>query len=257
MRSKRPIIRQCKNLAKQHVDNPDEPAAPDGASGFAEWTQIAFILLHAELDKDFRETEAWFNDSRAIREELNIDKSPDHTTLCRWEQQVDMRELRSLLRRSAEQAGWSGTAAIDASGFQRDQTSYHYRNRAGFSFHKLKTTILVDTESLAIKDVHFTTKRKWDGHRLAGLSAQRRRPARVPCRCELFVVRSQRGVSHWRDTTANQTQEHNALKKAHNARMDEDLYHQRTLSETAFSLLKDDGEVTLSGWHGQFRELTP
>ncbi|ELY69199.1 transposase (ISH1), partial [Natrinema pellirubrum DSM 15624] len=56
MRSKRPIIRQCKNLAKQHVDNPDEPAAPDGASGFAEWTQIAFILLHAELDKDFRET---------------------------------------------------------------------------------------------------------------------------------------------------------------------------------------------------------
>jgi len=205
-------------------------------------TQIAFILLHAELDKDFRETEAWFNDSRAIREELNIDKSPDHTTLCRWEQQVDMRELRSLLRRSAEQAGWSGTAAIDASGFQRDQTSYHYRNRAGFSFHKLKTTILVDTESLAIKDVHFTTKRKWDGHRLAGLSAQRRRPARVPCRCELFVVRSQRGVSHWRDTTANQTQEHNALKKAHNARMDEDLYHQRTLSETAFSLLKDDGE---------------
>jgi len=28
--------------------------------------------------------------------------------------------------------------------------------------------------------------------------------------------------------------------------MDEDLYHQRTLSETAFSLLKDDGEVTLS-----------
>jgi len=107
--------------------------------------------LHAELDKNFRETEAWFNDSRAIREELNIDKSPDHTTLCRWEQQVDMRELRSLLRHSAEQAGWSGTAAIDASGFQRDQTSYHYRNRAGFSFHKLKTTILVDTESLAIK----------------------------------------------------------------------------------------------------------
>ena len=100
MRSKRPIIRQCKNLAKQHVDNPDEPAAPDGASGFAEWAQIAFILLHAELDKDFRETEAWFNDSRAIREELNIDKSPDHTTLCRWEQQVDMSELRSLLRRN-------------------------------------------------------------------------------------------------------------------------------------------------------------
>jgi len=61
--------------------------------------------LHAELDKNFRETEAWFNDSRAIREELNIDKSPDHTTLCRWEQQVDMRELRSLLRHKPQDAG--------------------------------------------------------------------------------------------------------------------------------------------------------
>jgi len=40
--------------------------------------------------------------------------------------------------------------------------------------------------------------------------------------------------------------------------MDEDLYHQRTLSETAFSLLKDDGEKLRSrSWHGQFRELTP
>jgi len=50
MRSKLPTVRQCKNLAKQHVDDPDEPAAPDGASGFAE-AQIALILLHAELDK--------------------------------------------------------------------------------------------------------------------------------------------------------------------------------------------------------------
>jgi len=39
--------------------------------------------------------------------------------------------------------------------------------------------------------------------------------------------------------------------------MDEDLYHQRTLSETAFSPLKDDGEKLRSrSWHGQFRELT-
>jgi len=51
--------------------------------------------------------------------------------------------------------------------------------------------------------------------------------------------------------------EHNGLKKAHNARLDDDVYHQRTMSETAFSLLKDDGEKLRSrSWHGQFRELT-
>jgi len=30
---------------------------------------------------------------------------------------------------SAEQAGWSGEAAIDASGFQGDQASYHFRDQ--------------------------------------------------------------------------------------------------------------------------------
>jgi len=257
MRSKRPIIRQCKNLAKQHVDNPDEPAAPDGASGFAEWTQIAFILLHAELDKDFRETEAWFNDSRAIREELNIDKSPDHTTLCRWEQQVDMRELRSLLRHSAEQAGWSGTAAIDASGFSEIRPDYHYRNRAGFSFHKLKTTIFGRYRVTGDQRRSFLRRSASYGTDIGFRSI-----GATPKTCKSSFADANyswsdlREVSRWRDTTANQTQEHNALKKAHNARMDEDLYHQRTLSETAFSLLKDDGEKLRSrSWHGQFREL--
>ena len=142
MRSKRPLVKQCKHLGKQHVDNPDEPAAPDGDSGFAEWVQIALILMHAELDKNFRETEAWFNDSLAVREELNLDNSPDHTTLCRWEQEYQMRELRRLPRRSTEQAGWSGEAAIDASGFQRDQTNYHYRDRANYSSKRDCTAIL-------------------------------------------------------------------------------------------------------------------
>jgi hypothetical protein len=104
MKSKRPLIRQCKNLAKEHVADPDEPATPDGDSGFTEWVQIALILIRTELDKSLRESEAWFNDSKPISDELNIDTSPDHTTLCRWEQKFDMRELRSLLRRRG--AGW-------------------------------------------------------------------------------------------------------------------------------------------------------
>ena len=40
--------------------------------------------------------------------------------------------------------------------------------------------------------------------------------------------------------------------------MDAAVYHQRWMSETGFSLLKqDDGEKLRSwSWHGQFRELT-
>ena len=258
MRSKRPLVKKCKHLAKQHADNPDEPAAPDGDSGFAEWVQIALILMHAELDKSFRETEAWFNDSLAIREELNLKASPDHTTLCRWEKEYQMRELRRLLRRSAEQAGWSGEAAIDASGFQRDQTSYHYRDRANYSFQSMKTTILIDVNSLAIKDVHFTTQKAWDGH--IGMQVFRRNAE------DLRVLSADANYS-WSDLREEcrsestrpliKHREQTPLQKAHNSRMNED-YNQRWMSETGFSQLKeDDGEKLRSrSWHGQFRELT-
>ena len=52
--------------------------------------------------------------------------------------------------------------------------------------------------------------------------------------------------------------EQTPLQGAHNARMDAAVYHQRWMSETGFSLLKqDDGEKLRSwSWHGQFRELT-
>lgn len=259
MKSKRPLVRQCKNLGKQHVDDPDEPAAPDGDSGYAEWVQIALILLRVELDKSLRETEAWFNDSNAVLDELNLDNSPDHTTLCRWEQEFEMRELRSLLRQSAEQAGWTGVAAIDASGFQRDQTSHHYRNRANYSFQSMKTTILTDVETLAIKDVHFTTRKSYDGH--IGLQVFRRNVE------DLQALLADKGYS-WgelREECQEEStrpvikhKEHNGLKKAHNARIDDDVYHQRWMCETGFSMLKlDDGETLRSrSWHGQFRELT-
>ena len=58
-----------------------------------------------------------------------------------------MRELRSLRGRGAEQAGWTGVGAIDASGFQPDQTSHLYRTRANYSFQSMKTTILADVET--------------------------------------------------------------------------------------------------------------
>ena len=259
MRSKRPLVKQCKHLGKQHVDNPDEPAVALRRSGFAEWVQIALILMHAELDKSFRETEAWFNDSLAVREELNLDNSPDHTTLCRWEQEYQMRELRRLLRQSAEQAGWSGESAIDSSSFQRDQTSHHYRNRAGYAFRSLKPTVLIDVNSLTIKDVQYTTRKSWDGH--IGIQVFRRNSEylrvlagdanyswselREECRC----TATRPLIKH---------KEHTSLKKAHSAPMDTADYHQRWISETGFSQLKeDDGEKLRSrSRYDQFRELT-
>ncbi len=60
---------------------------------------------------------------------FDLDEAPHYSSFCRWEDEYRMSELRRLLRTSAEQAGWSGEAAIDTTGFQRDQTGYHYRDR--------------------------------------------------------------------------------------------------------------------------------
>jgi len=222
MASLRRLARMCRDLAKQHVDDPDVPAAPDGADGYAKWVQIALILYRVELEKSLRETEDYLNEMPGILDVFDLDEAPHYSSFCRWENEYRMRELRRLLRNSAEQAGWSGEAAIDASGFQRDQTSYHYRDRANFS-HPL------NAEDLRVlsADANYS----WG-------------ELREECRSE-----STRPLIKHREQTP--------LQKAHNARMNED-YNQRWMSETGFSQLKaDDGEKLRSrSWHGQFRELT-
>ena len=66
MASLRRLARMCRNLAKQHVDDPDVPAAPDGADGYAEWVQIALILYRVELEKSLRETEDYLSEHPSL-----------------------------------------------------------------------------------------------------------------------------------------------------------------------------------------------
>ena len=136
------------------------------------------ILFRVELEKSLRESDDYLNEMPHILGVFEVDESPHYSSFCRWENEYRMCELRRLLRRSAEQAGWSGEAAIDPSGFQRDQTSCHYRDRANYSFQSTKTTILIDVNSLAIKDVHFTTQKACDGH--IGMQVFRRNGEDLP-----------------------------------------------------------------------------
>jgi len=175
--------KKCREIGKEHVDDPDAPAIADedGDGERAEWVKIAMLLQYEEIGKPLRHCEDYLNEMPGILDVFGLEKSPDHTSFWNWDKEFPTRELRSLLRRSAEQAGISGIGAIDASGFQRDQTSYHYRKRAGYSFQKLKSTPLVDTESLAIIDAHFTTKKAYDGLIwLHVCSRNGERPTRVP-----------------------------------------------------------------------------
>ena len=159
----RNLARTFQDFATNHVEEPDVSAVADDDDGYDKSTKIALLLLKEEIDKPLRKLEDYLNEMPGILDVLDIEKSPDYTSFSKWDGDFPMQELRRLLRRSAEQAGWTGFGAVDASGFQRDQTSSHYRNRANYSLRKMKTMILIDVEALAIKDVHLTTRKSWDG----------------------------------------------------------------------------------------------
>jgi IS5 family transposase len=254
----RTLAQTFHEFATTHVAEPDVPAVADGDDGYEKSTKIALLLLKEEIDKPLRKLEDYLNEMPGILDVFGLEHSPDYTSFSKWDGEFPMRELRRLLRRSAEQAGLSGTASVDASGFQRDQSSSHYRNRAGYSFNAMKTTLLVDTESLAIMDAHFTTKKAYDGH--IGLQVFRRNAGDL----QTLLADKMYSWADLRDACREASTrpvikhcEQNALKKAHNARIDDEVYNQRSMSETVFGMLKDDGDDLRSrSWHGQYRELT-
>ena len=254
----RNLAQTFQEFATSHVEEPDVPDVADGDDGYDDSTKIALLLLKEELNKPLRQFEDYLNEMPGILDVFGLERSPDFTSFSVWDREFPMKELRRLLRRSAEQAGLSGTASIDASGFQRDQASSHYRNRVGYSFNAMKTTLLVDTESLAVMDAHFTTKKAYDGH--IGLQVFRRNAEDL----QTLLADKMYSWSDLREACRESSTrpvikhcEQNTLKKAHNARIDDEVYNQRSMSETVFAMLKDDGdEIRSRSWHGQFRELT-
>ncbi len=144
----RTLAEKYHEFTTTHVEEPEEPAVADGDDGYDKSTKIALLLLKEEINKPLRKLEDYLNEMPGILDVFGLDESPDHTSFSVWDGEFPMQELRRLLRQSAEQAGLSGTASIDASGFQRDQASSHYRNRVGYSFNAMKTTLLVDTDTV-------------------------------------------------------------------------------------------------------------
>jgi len=113
--------------------------------------QIALILYRVELEKSLRETEGYLNEMPGVLAVFGLDGAPHYSSFCRWGNESQMHDLRRLLRASAEQAGWSGEAAIDASGFQRDQTSYHHRYRVNYSWGGLREECRTESTRPLIK----------------------------------------------------------------------------------------------------------
>ena len=97
-----------------------------------------------------------------IRNAIDLEELPSPSTLCKAFNRLEMAVWRVLLNLSVTLLPTNGVVGIDASGFDRSHASKHYTKRTKLTIQQLKVTLLVDTRSNAIFDVHVTTTRKHD-----------------------------------------------------------------------------------------------
>lgn len=242
--------------AKSVVENPGEPADPVGGGGFADWAMLTLHALRIELGKSYRQTIDLLSEMPGVLEEIGLTRLPHFTVLRDWFEKIPMARWRAFLRRSAEKR--TGHAAIDSTGFDRDQPSRHYAQRAHYRVRTLKVTALVDVETLYVTDVHVSTKTPSDFR--IGPQVTRRNAG------DLLSVAADRGYDDkaFRDELRadgiRPLIKHRiywALDHAHNARIDRDRYNKRWMVETVFSSLKRTlgAAVHARSWHLEFREM--
>jgi IS5 family transposase len=152
----------------------------------------------------------------------------------------------------------NGVTGIDASGFERAHASTHYTKRTNLTIQQLKTTLLVDTATNAILDVHMTTTRKHDTQIAPQVVKRNVASIEVLTGDKGYDDQKLRRLSHDHDIRPLiKHREFTPLHKAWNARLDSDLYHRRNMNETVNAAIKQKfGAFVRSRlWWKQFREL--
>ncbi len=121
------------------------------------------LTLHAlriELGKSYRVAVDLLSEMPGILEETALTRLPHYTVLRTWLARIPIKTWRAFLGASAEKR--TGNAAIDSTGFDRNQPSRHYDNRTHYRVRALKLTALVDVETRYITDIYSTTSKKHD-----------------------------------------------------------------------------------------------
>ncbi len=241
--------------AKTVVDNPDEPADPVGGGGFAEWAMLTLQALRIELGKSYRQTIDILSEMAGIREEIGLTRLPHFTVLRDWFETITMSTYRAFLGASAEKR--SGHAAINATGFDRDQPSRYYAQRSHYRVRSLKVTALVDVKTLYVFDVHCTTTKKHDakiGPQVARRNAEDLRSLAADRGYDGKPFRDELRQNGIRPLIKHRI--YSSLDHAHNTRMSSLWYNRRWMAETVFSSIKRTlgDAVRARSWHLEFRE---
>lgn len=254
------FVRTCVQLAKETVVGRQSPALARGEGGYADWVMRSILCLREREGETFRSVVDKIKVMGPIRAELELerDELPDPSTVCKALDRLTTAVFRRLLGESITRFELGDVTAIDASGFDRVAASRRYARRTDYRFLAMKTTVLTDCKTGAILDVHCTTCRPHDIQ--IGWQVLTRNPDQIS------VLTADKGYD-WADLRSMlrdndvrpliKHREFDNLDKAHNARIDDDVYHRRSVVECCFRVLKQryGDRLQARAWFRQFREI--
>lgn len=255
------FMERCVTLAKEAVVGRPAPAVQKGAGGYADWTLLAILCLKEQKGETYRSVIGLLQHMPRLQAILDLDRDqlPDPSTLCKAMDRLTMAIFRSLLQATLSLHNLGEIAAIDASSFDRIAASHRYATQTNYRFRSLKTTLLVDCSTGAIIDVHCATTKPHDTQ--IGRQVLRRNTHRIS------TITADKGYdwddlrSLLRDNDVRPVIKHrefDSLDAAHNARLDDDTYHRRSVVETVFRVLKQryGDRLRTRNWYRQYREFT-
>lgn len=254
------FVKQVTSLAQKLTDAALLELSDPAGNGFAGWKHAVLLYQKHHMEASYMEIVDWAEEMDRIRLLLSLPRGsfPHPSTLCKAFKRTSMRVWRQLLRRSAELLPRNGHGAIDATYFDRWQASSHYLRRCDRSVQTIQATFLIDTKKSAILDLHCSTK--WPSGMRIGPKVVRRNAD------DLQSLAADKGYDSMEFRELLQAHGIRPLIKhrvfahydhAHNARIDDELYHQRSLTESTNSSLKrSQGEALRArDWFRQFREI--
>ena len=199
------------------------------------------VLLCPKVKKTttYRDLVDEFIEMPRIREALELDSIPAPSTLCKVFDRLEMAVWRVLLNVSLADVPLNGVTGIDASGFERAHASTHYTKRTNLTIQQLKTTLLVDTATNVMLDIHITTTRKHDTQIAPQVVKRNVASMAVLTGDKGYDDQKLRQLARNHDLRPLiKHREFSPLHKAWNARLDSDLYHRRNMNETVNATIK-------------------
>jgi len=112
----------------------------------------ACVLLTFYLKLSYRDMEEWLLATDQVRRVLELEKVPDHSTLCRAYGKLRLSDIERMLRELLDSLGVEEEViAVDSTGFRESQASAYYETRSGKEYKEwIKGAYAVGTSSQLI-----------------------------------------------------------------------------------------------------------